>query len=176
MTKFANRLFHIPEYSDNESNVIARLTYNAAIGLALLSLVFVIISAFVAPALLERAVIMAFMVILTSFGVMVLIQNYKLQIASILQTSNTRSLQMLLKQALQRQAQYKSLLENIPATTYINSKDETAYTEYVSPQVEKLLGYPRNMFILDTLFWKKILHPEDYERVMNANHAVNMTG
>jgi len=267
MTKFANRLFHIPEYSDNESNVVARLTYNAAIGLALLSLAFVIISAVVAPALLERAVIMAFMVIFTSFGVMVLIQNYKLQIASILlvsmmwlvitvgaitaggvsapifigymivilagglipnkrigifislasiltgilvviaeingllpppfqysaiarlgiyifffivtfllQTSNTRSLQMLLKQALQSQAQYKSLLENIPATTYINSKDETAYTEYVSPQVEKLLGYPRNMFILDTLFWKKILHPEDYERVMNANHAVNMTG
>src|SRR6185369_13788662 len=41
---------------------------------------------------------------------------------------------------------------------------------------EKLLGYPRDMFLNDTLFWKKILHPEDYERVMHENLEGTKTG
>jgi len=260
MAKFINRVFKIPDFSDNESNVVARLTYNAAIGMTLLGLIFVITVAFIAPALVKRAAILAITFGVTSFGIIALIRNHKLQPASlllvsvmwlavtlgsitaggisapifigylvvilasslipnhkvsilisaacvvtgililfaefngllpqppqytsaarlgiylfffivtfVLQNVNNRNMQALLKQALQSQAQYKSLLENIPATTYINSTDESAHTEYVSPQVEKLLGYPRTMFEKDSLFWKKILHPEDYERVMNAN-------
>jgi PAS domain S-box-containing protein len=267
MSKFTSRLFHIPAYSDNESNVIARLTFNAAIGLILLSVIFVTIVAFAVPALVKRSIILAIIFTLTSLGIIVLIQQQKLQIAStllvsvmwlavtigsitaggvsapifigylvvilasglipnirigifislasiitgiliviaeingllhsplqysaaarlgiytfffmltfLLQTVNTKSTQALLKQALQSQAQYKSLLENIPTTTYINSIDETASTEYVSPQVEKLLGYPRDMFLNDTVFWKKILHPEDHERVMQENLEGTKTG
>jgi PAS domain S-box-containing protein len=42
--------------------------------------------------------------------------------------------------------------------------------------VEELVGYPRELFLKDSLFWKKILHPEDHERVMNANLEGIKTG
>ncbi len=70
---------------------------------------------------------------------------------------------------------YKSLLENIPITTYINSTDIKSPTEYVSPQVERLLGYSRDDFLNDPEFWKKIIHPEDRERILEENkQSVNM--
>jgi len=267
MKKISKQLFMIPEYGDNESNIVARMTYGAALGMVLLSLIFVTGAALTAPELVQRAAILATTFTITSLGVIALIRIQRLQFAStllvsvmwltitlgsvtaggvsapifigylvvilasglisnnkaslfivfatiisgnlilfaesngllprpiqynsaarlgiysfffivtfLLQTVNTRNMQSLLKQALRSQAQYKSLLENIPATTYINSIDENAITEYISPQVEKLLGYPRNMFLKDSVFWKKILHPEDYERVMTANLAGTKTG
>jgi len=94
----------------------------------------------------------------------------------LFQNVNTGNMQRLLKQTLRSQTQYKSLLENIPTTTYINSIDENANTEYVSPQVEKLLGYQRELFLTDSVFWQKILHPEDQERVLNANRHGTITG
>lgn len=260
MTKFTDRLFAIPEYNDSQSNAIAKITHNAALGMGLLGLIFVVSAAFIAPALIKRAVILAVTFGMTSLGVIALIRNQKLQFASsllisvmwlavtigsitaggvsapifigylvvilasslvsnrkvssliqfacittgiliflaesngllpqppqytsvarlgiylfffivtvLLQNVNTGNMQSLLKRALRSQAQYKSLLENIPTTTYINSPDENTHTEYVSPQVQKLLGYPREMFLKDPLFWKKILQPDDYKRVIDAN-------
>jgi PAS domain S-box-containing protein len=87
-------------------------------------------------------------------------------LAMILQIISARNAQQLIKQVQTSEIQYKSLLENIPATTYIDSIHSNAATEYVSPQVEKLLGYPRNDFLNDPLLWTKILHPHDAEKVM----------
>ncbi|MEP7137330.1 MAG: ATP-binding protein [Chloroflexota bacterium] len=267
MKKSIDRIFQIPEYGDNESNIVARLTINAAISMALLGIVFVIGAALAAPALVQRATLLTITSTLTCFGVIALIRNQKLQLASgllvgimwlaitlgsitaggvsapifigylivilasglvskhkfsiltvvactltgiiillaesngrlpeptqytatarlgiylfffvvtfLLQNVNTRNMQGLLTQAVKSQAQYKSLLENIPTTTYINNIDENAHTEYVSPQVEKLLGYPREMFLLDPMLWQKILHPDDHERVMNVNLDVTKSG
>src|SRR5258706_585183 len=194
MTKFANRLFHIPEYSDNESNVIARLTYNAAIGLALLSLVFVIISASVAPALLQRAVIMAFMIILTSFEVMVLIQTYNLQIASILLvsmmwliitvgaiTAGGVSAPIFIGYMIVILA--GGLIPNKRIGIFISLASILTGILVVIAEINGLLPPPFQysaiarlgiyIFFFIVTF---ILQTEDYERVMNANHAVNMTG
>jgi len=260
MSKFTRRLFEIPEYGDAESNVVAKLTNSAALGMLLLGVIFVLAAAFIAPEFVKRATILAVTFGVASFGIIALIRNHKLQLAStllisvmwlaitigsitaggvsapifigylvvilasglisnrkvgifiplaciatgslilvaeingllpqplqytsaarlgiyafffavtfLLQNVNTQNMQSLLGQAIRSQTQYKSLLENIPSITYINSTDENAHTEYVSPQVEKLLGYPRDIFVKDTLFWKKILHSADYERVMNSN-------
>ena len=97
------------------------------------------------------------------------IYTFFLVVTILLQTINRTNMQGLLQQARESEARYRSLLENIPTTTYINSTDEAARTEYVSPQVEKLLGFPRQAFLNDPEFWKKILHPEDQARVMAAN-------
>jgi len=267
MAKYIKRVFTIPEYNDKESNVVARMTYNVAMGMVVLSFLFVVIAVFVAPTLVNRSVILTIIFTVTAVGIIALIRAQKLQSASILlvsamwltitlgvvtaggvsapifigylvvivasgliwnqrvgvfvalicivtgililiaetnhllpratayppiarlgiymfffvvafllQNVNTTNMQSLLTRALKSQAQYKSLLENIPTITYINSTDEDAATEYVSPQVEKLLGYPREMFTQDTLFWKKILHPEDYDRVINGNIEGTKTG
>ena len=94
----------------------------------------------------------------------------------ILQNITAFNIQFLVRQVLNSEQQYRSLLENIPTTTYINSIDESTLTDYVSPQVEKLLGYPRDVFLNDPEFWKKTLHPDDYQRVMEANSIGVKTG
>lgn len=94
----------------------------------------------------------------------------------LLQNVNKQNMQGLLRQTMESERRYKSLLENIPTTTYINSTAVESLTEYVSPQVEKLLGYSRETFLNDPIFWHKILHPDDHARVMEANRAVAQTG
>ena len=94
----------------------------------------------------------------------------------LLQNVNKQNMQSLLEQARASEARYKALLENIPTVTYINSPDEEARTEYVSPQVEKLLGYPRSAYLDDPVFWQKIVHPDDQRRVMEANQETAHTG
>ena len=94
----------------------------------------------------------------------------------LLQTVSRRNMQGLLKQAKDSEDNYKSLLENIPTITYINSIDIQAHTQYVSPQVKKLLGYSHDEFLQDPELWKKILHPEDSERVMASMQEGTNTG
>ena len=92
-----------------------------------------------------------------------------LLIAILLQNINSVNTRELLGQVRKSETQYQSLLENIPAITYINSLGVNARTEYVSPQVEKLLEYPRSVFTDDPLFWTKMLHPDDRQRVMDES-------
>jgi len=82
-------------------------------------------------------------------------------VAGLLQSINALNTRELLKKTKKSETRYRSLLENIPVTTYINNMDTHAATEYVSPQVERLLGYPRSAFTDDPWFWIKILHPDD---------------
>ena len=96
-------------------------------------------------------------------------------LAAFLQSVNAMNTRILLSHTKKSETLYRSLLENIPATTYINSTDADAMTEYVSPQVEKLLGYPRSTFTDDPLFWTKILHPEDEGRVTEKSRITSET-
>jgi len=96
-------------------------------------------------------------------------------VAGLLQGINAMNMRGLLKHAQNSELRYRSLLENIPVTTYLNSLDADATTEYVSPQVEKLLGYSRNTFTDDPLFWTKILHPEDASLVLERSRETSRT-
>lgn len=94
----------------------------------------------------------------------------------VLQIVNAVNTDELRNSAKQSQARYKTLLESIPAISYINANDELGSTEYVSPQVERLLGYSQEDFHRDPLFWKKILHPEDKEWVLEECDLAIQTG
>ncbi len=96
-------------------------------------------------------------------------------IAAILQRANALNASELLKKSQKNEARYRSLLESIPATTYINGLDPQSPIEYVSPQIENLLGYARVNFTLDPLFWTKILHPEDAEQVLEKSRQSAQT-
>lgn len=87
----------------------------------------------------------------------------------VLQVINAVNTNELLRSAKKSQARYKTLLESIPAISYINTNDEMSATEYVSPQVKGLLGYSQEEFHRDPILWKKILHPDDKERVLDEN-------
>jgi PAS domain S-box-containing protein len=61
---------------------------------------------------------------------------------------------------------YRTLVERVPAITYIAALDDAASTLYVSPQVESLLGFTPDEWTADAERWVKQLHPEDRDRVL----------
>jgi PAS domain S-box-containing protein len=60
---------------------------------------------------------------------------------------------------------YRSLVEQLPAVTYIDTADEEMSSIYVSPQVEKVLGLSADAFVTDDA-WGAHLHPEDREQAL----------
>jgi PAS domain S-box-containing protein len=62
-------------------------------------------------------------------------------------------------------ARYRSLVEELPLTTYVTAFEERPKTLYISPQVEPLLGYPAHAWCEDNHFYEACIHPEDRARV-----------
>jgi PAS domain S-box-containing protein len=65
------------------------------------------------------------------------------------------------------EARYRTLVEGIPAVTFMAALDESAaeITElYVSPQIEQLLGFTQREWLEDPVLWYRQLHPDDQER------------
>ncbi len=62
------------------------------------------------------------------------------------------------------EAKFKTLVENIPAVTFIAPLDESVPELYVSPQIEKLLGFSQREWLEDPVLWHRQLHPDDRER------------
>jgi diguanylate cyclase (GGDEF)-like protein/PAS domain S-box-containing protein len=72
--------------------------------------------------------------------------------------------------------QYRSIVEHIPAITYIDAANEQASAIYVSPQIEAVLGYSQREWLNDPDLWPKILHPDDRDRAIAENARQNETG
>ena len=64
------------------------------------------------------------------------------------------------------EARFRALIERIPLVTYIDQLTPEETSIYVSPQIEGLLGYPRDQFIGSQDFFLSIIHPDDRERVL----------
>jgi PAS domain S-box-containing protein len=75
---------------------------------------------------------------------------------------------------------YRSLVEAAPGVTYRDVVDGGGpaghRTEYVSPQVLELLGYPPEAFVEDPALWSSLVHPEDRERAVRADLRHYATG
>lgn len=60
---------------------------------------------------------------------------------------------------------YRRLVERIPAVTYIDEVPEHDPTDltpvYISPQIERLLGYTPEEWIRDPDLWNRVTHPDD---------------
>jgi len=71
---------------------------------------------------------------------------------------------------------YRSLVEHIPAITYIYEIDNAEDTVFMSPQVEAILGYtPAEMLEDPDLWWDRV-HVEDRERVIAETEKFNDEG
>jgi len=62
------------------------------------------------------------------------------------------------------EARYRSLVEGIPAVTFMAALDEGVNELYVSPQVEELLGFSQKEWLENPVLWYTQLHPEDRTR------------
>ena len=261
------RFLALPEFEDDDLNIKARLIYLISAGMIILTLVFVLIVQLFVPALRERSMILAAIVIPACMGIMLLVHFSRLPLAGILlislvwlvvtagsvsaggvsapifigymivimlsglisknrtsfyvtlvcilsgviiafaeverqlpgardyspfdrasiyifffilvmllQNITAGNIRQLLIHAKESETNYKSLLESNPAITYINNTDLDATTQYVSPQVKKLVGYSREEFLEDPILWTKILHPADRERVLKENERTVQSG
>ncbi|MDQ6607471.1 MAG: EAL domain-containing protein [Actinomycetota bacterium] len=64
------------------------------------------------------------------------------------------------------------LLDRIPAIIYIAQPGEHGVWDYVSPQIESILGFSPEEWLMDPSLWSTRLHPCDRERVL-AGEAVS---
>ena len=71
---------------------------------------------------------------------------------------------------------YRTLVESIPAITYIQEIGDTSRSVYVSPQVQEILGYSPEECTSDPEHWIKVLHPADRQRVLAEGERTNQTG
>jgi diguanylate cyclase (GGDEF)-like protein/PAS domain S-box-containing protein len=61
---------------------------------------------------------------------------------------------------------YRRLVERLPAIIYTAEMGEHGRWRYVSPQVEKILGYSPREWTANPELWAKLLHPDDRERAL----------
>jgi PAS domain S-box-containing protein len=75
---------------------------------------------------------------------------------------------------------YRTVVEQIPAITYLDvvrKETSSSYpTVYISPQVERVLGVTPQEWIEDPALWLHLLHPEDRERMIDADVQTNLNG
>ncbi len=74
------------------------------------------------------------------------------------------------------EARYRFLVENIPAVVYMVAPDDDRRTLYVSPQVERALGYTLREWLEQPDIWMELLHPDDRETTLAAHDRHNETG
>jgi PAS domain S-box-containing protein len=68
------------------------------------------------------------------------------------------------------------LVENLPAVIYLVAPDDDRRTLYVSPHVERTLGYTRAEWLQQPDIWMELLHPDDREPALAAHDRHNLTG
>lgn len=74
------------------------------------------------------------------------------------------------------EARYRLLVENVPAVVYMVAPDDDRRTLYVSPHVERTLGYSRREWLDQPDIWTELLHPDDREPTLDAHDRHNRTG
>ncbi len=75
------------------------------------------------------------------------------------------------------EARYRMLVESGPAAVYMLQDLERvpATLTYISPQIERMLGYPVSLWMSNPQLWSEILHPDDRDRTLAAQLEVSDT-
>jgi len=61
---------------------------------------------------------------------------------------------------LEKEAQYRQIVESVRAAVW-RADARTLQFTFVSPEAEKILGYPTRMWLEDPSFWSDHIHPDD---------------
>ena len=66
------------------------------------------------------------------------------------------------------EVQYRTLIERHPGVVYLAELGAAGRWLYVSPQIERMLGYPAQHWIDDPTLWAARLHPDDRARILEG--------
>jgi PAS domain S-box-containing protein len=70
------------------------------------------------------------------------------------------------------EAKYRSLTEHLPVVTYVRPAEPEAAPIFVSPGVDRLLGYTVDEWLDDPGLFLRLVHPDDRDRVSDQLSAV----
>ncbi|MCG3150229.1 MAG: hypothetical protein PCFJNLEI_03710 [Verrucomicrobiae bacterium] len=76
----------------------------------------------------------------------------------------------------QAEAQYRHLVESVPAVTYTCELGAAGRWHFVSPQLEPLLGFTPAEWLADPQLWHRQVVPEDRELALFHDAAASRTG
>src|SRR5262245_8452181 len=62
---------------------------------------------------------------------------------------------------------YGPLAEGVPSVAYVYEPGINGQCLYISPSIERVLGFPQDLWMEDGGLWDRLLHPEDADRVMS---------
>ena len=62
--------------------------------------------------------------------------------------------------------QFRSIVEQLPLVVYVDELDERSSARYVSPLIERLLGYTAEEWLADPDLFVRCLHRDDRQRVL----------
>jgi PAS domain S-box-containing protein len=74
------------------------------------------------------------------------------------------------------ETRYRRLVEQLPAITYVAEFGSEGLWEYVSPQIESILGFSQSEWLAAKGLWLRQVHPDDRARVMDAEELTMRTG
>jgi PAS domain S-box-containing protein len=74
------------------------------------------------------------------------------------------------------ESRFRTLVEQLPAITYIAALNQHSSTIYTSPQIEMMLGFSQAEWMDDHQLWRKQIHPDDIEHVMADIERSHSTG
>ncbi|MEW6207425.1 MAG: PAS domain S-box protein [Acidobacteriota bacterium] len=67
----------------------------------------------------------------------------------------------------QAESKYRLLVEHIPAIAYTAMMDEFGTNVYVSPQIEKTLGFSQSEWMAEKTLWRRQIHPDDRQSAIS---------
>jgi diguanylate cyclase (GGDEF)-like protein/PAS domain S-box-containing protein len=89
-------------------------------------------------------------------------------------------LAIALAQRAEADTRYRTLVEHVPAAVYIDVEDtavsDGGRLDYMSPQIEAILGHPPSAFEDDPELWPSLIHPEDRASTIEAYEVHWRTG
>jgi diguanylate cyclase (GGDEF)-like protein/PAS domain S-box-containing protein len=87
--------------------------------------------------------------------------------------SDLLATQELLEEA---EGRYRTLVEQLPAVSYIAEPGAKGTWQYVSPQLERMLGFSQEEWTADPTLWARRIHPEDRDRVLEEEERDSILG
>ena len=69
---------------------------------------------------------------------------------------------------------YRVLIEQLPVAAYV--QDAEGRTDFLGPQIEQILGYPRERWAAEPGFWKECIHPDDRDAAVGRHDRFVRSG